>query len=433
MAQTKLVSTDITSVPASSMPAFTGTTTGGSVPSSSGGTTNFLRADGAWAAPASGGSSTWGAITGTLSAQTDLQTALNGKQASGSYLTSNQTITVSGDATAAGATSLSLVLATVNANVGTWNNVTVNAKGLVTAGSNVAYLTSITSGQVTTALGFIPYNATNPSGFISANQTITASGDATGSGTTGLALTLASVGTAGTYTSVTTDAKGRVTAGTNPAKVNTFNTRTGAVTLTSADVTTALTFTPYNATNPSGYLTSSGAVTSAGAGTGISVSGATGAVTISAVTDASVVNGRTVQRITSNYTNATVSATSAFPGITTVANGVYLVEVNATTQCSSTGGNKWSIVAPAGATVEGWSYGTTSAITTLSYQRFTAINTLTTTANNTVATTPAPYTAVAVVTCGATTGTLTLGGAVVTAAQTNTVFSGSSIRISRIA
>lgn len=37
-----------------------------------------------------------------------------------------------------------------------------------------------------------------------------------------------------------------------------FNTRTGAITLTSADVTTALGFTPYNSTNPSGYITASG-------------------------------------------------------------------------------------------------------------------------------------------------------------------------------
>ena len=47
--------------------------------------------------------------------------------------------------------------------------------------------------------------------------------------------------------------------------VVTFNTRRGAVTLTDSDVTTALGFTPYNATNPSAYLTSitSGNVTSA--------------------------------------------------------------------------------------------------------------------------------------------------------------------------
>lgn len=38
--------------------------------------------------------------------------------------------------------------------------------------------------------------------------------------------------------------------------VSAFNTRSGAVTLTSGDVTSALSFTPYNATNPSGYITS---------------------------------------------------------------------------------------------------------------------------------------------------------------------------------
>jgi len=38
--------------------------------------------------------------------------------------------------------------------------------------------------------------------------------------------------------------------------VTSFNTRTGAISLLSADVTGALGFTPYNATNPSGYLSS---------------------------------------------------------------------------------------------------------------------------------------------------------------------------------
>jgi hypothetical protein len=51
---------------------------------------------------------------------------------------------------------------------------------------------------------------------ISGNQTITVSGDASGSGTTSINLTLASSGvTAGTYNSVTVDAKGRVTAASN--------------------------------------------------------------------------------------------------------------------------------------------------------------------------------------------------------------------------
>lgn len=50
--------------------------------------------------------------------------------------------------------------------------------------------------------------------YITGNQSISVSGDASGSGTTSISLTLASVGTAGTYTKVTTDAKGRVTSGT---------------------------------------------------------------------------------------------------------------------------------------------------------------------------------------------------------------------------
>jgi hypothetical protein len=51
----------------------------GLAPASGGGTTNYLRADGTWAAPAGGAGGTWGSITGTLSSQTDLQTALDAK------------------------------------------------------------------------------------------------------------------------------------------------------------------------------------------------------------------------------------------------------------------------------------------------------------------------------------------------------------------
>jgi hypothetical protein len=42
--------------------------------------------------------------------------------------------------------------------------------------------------------------------------------------------------------------------------VTSFNTRTGAITLSSGDVTGALGFTPYNSTNPNGYITSSGSI-----------------------------------------------------------------------------------------------------------------------------------------------------------------------------
>jgi hypothetical protein len=63
----------------------------GLVPASGGGTTNFLRADGNWSAPSF--TVSWGGITGTLSSQTDLQTALDAKaNLSGANFTGRVTV-----------------------------------------------------------------------------------------------------------------------------------------------------------------------------------------------------------------------------------------------------------------------------------------------------------------------------------------------------
>ncbi len=59
-----------------------------------------------------------------------IQTQLNGKQATGNYITA-----LTGDGTASGPGSVAFTLATVNSNVGSFGNFTVNAKGLITAAS----------------------------------------------------------------------------------------------------------------------------------------------------------------------------------------------------------------------------------------------------------------------------------------------------------
>ena len=78
------------------------------------------------------------------------------------YLTANQSITVSGDVSGSGTTSIALTLATVNANVGVYGNgtnvptVTVNGKGLVTAVSTTAIPTATSS-----VLGLASFNSTD--------------------------------------------------------------------------------------------------------------------------------------------------------------------------------------------------------------------------------------------------------------------------------
>lgn len=109
------------------------------------------------------------------------------------------------------------------------------------------------------------------------------------------------------------------------------------------------------------------------------------------------------------------------------ANDIWIVDVQITAQCSSTGGVKYQITTPAGATIEGWLLSSTSAITTLSYQRITAINTLTSTLVHTVATTPAPDVLRFTVTNGSTVGNCVIAVASGTSGQTTTLFAKSRL------
>jgi len=151
------------------------------------------------------------------------------------YLTANQTITLSGDVTGSGATGISVTLANSGVTSGTYGSATqvpvftVDSKGRVTGVTNTAInlisnlsglsdvtITTPVDGQILRYSGGGTNKWVNVTpNFLTANQTITISGDITGSGSTSITATLASVGTAGTYTKVTTDSKGRVTGGSN--------------------------------------------------------------------------------------------------------------------------------------------------------------------------------------------------------------------------
>jgi phage-related tail fiber protein len=83
--------------------------------------------------------------------------------------------------------------------------------GTVAFGANTTGVTATTSDDSTklATTAFVKAQS-----YLTGNQTITVSGDASGSGATAITLTLANSGvTAGTYTKVTVDAKGRVTVG----------------------------------------------------------------------------------------------------------------------------------------------------------------------------------------------------------------------------
>ena len=137
--------------------------------------------------------------TGTLALAADIPTVNNG----------TLSLTVGGTAAASGSA------VTVQTGTGFSANSATNATYELRVGPALTALATLMN---TATAGFIRRTGLNTysvdtNTYLTGNQTISLSGDATGSGATAITVTLASVGTAGTYTKVTTDAKGRVTAG----------------------------------------------------------------------------------------------------------------------------------------------------------------------------------------------------------------------------
>ena len=201
---------------------------------------------------------TWGGITGTLSSQTDLQTALNAKQDSdgdltaiaalagtsgflkktaantwsldtSAYITGNQTITLSGDATGSGTTAITVTVADDS-----HNHVISNVDNLQTTLDGKqpidADLTAI-AGLAGTS-GILRKTATDTwsldtATYLTSNQTITLSGDASGSGTTAITVTVADDSHSHTSSTISALDAGDVTTGTfNIARIPTGTTGT---------------------------------------------------------------------------------------------------------------------------------------------------------------------------------------------------------------
>jgi hypothetical protein len=194
------------------------------------------------------------------------------------YLTSNQSITITGDVSGTGNSAITLTLASTGVTAGTYNTVVVNGKGLVTSASNVAYGTGGTGSVVITATGAATGATTGSNGtyslpltlatsgitagtynnvvfntygiatsgtllsYLTTNQSITVSGDASGTGTTAITLTLATVNaTPGTYTAFVVNSKGLITSVIN-------QTFTGDVSGTGSASVTSLTLATVNST-----------------------------------------------------------------------------------------------------------------------------------------------------------------------------------------
>jgi hypothetical protein len=128
-----------------------------------------------------------------------------------------------------------------------------------------------------------------------------------------------------------------------------------------------------------------------------------------------------VALVNATFTTTVVAATT-IPGLSfnVISGEIWVVKADLTAQCSAAAGIAYAVTAPAGSTIEGWVLSSTTTITTLLYQRLTAINTLTATAIHTVATTPGPDQIFFVVTAGAT-GVCALQAASKTAGQTTTI------------
>ena len=136
-------------------------------------------------------------------------------------------------------------------------SVAASTTGVSSVNTRTGAVTLI-AGDITNALTYVPYNSTNPAGHQTAANvatTLLAYAPLASPAMTGVPLAPTAVpGTSTTQLATTAFVANSVAASTTG--VSAFNTRTGAITLLAADVSAALTFTPYSAANPAAYQSS---------------------------------------------------------------------------------------------------------------------------------------------------------------------------------
>ena len=214
---------------------------------------------------------------------------------------------------------------------------TTFGRSLLTQADASAARTTIGLGSLATQSG--TFSGTSI-GTNTGDQTFTLTGDVTGSGTGSFAATLSASGvTAGTYASVTVDAKGRVTSATATQAWSTITAT--PTTLTGYGITDAAT-----STHVHGNLTNAGAIGSTSGQ--IVVTTASGVLTTAATISASAISGLATVATSgsgSDITSGTVAAarlgTHASTHQTGGTDAVAAVVVSPTALSAST--NNWSI------------------------------------------------------------------------------------------
>lgn len=166
------------------------------------------------------------ALTALAGAMTGAGTGFLRKSGADTFTLDTNTYLTSGDLVAPGNGTLGVSISGTAATSGTALSWGTGTGFSANTGTNYTYdirvgpsLTALATQMAGAGTGFLRKNGADTftldtSTYLTGNQTITFSGDAAGSGTTAVALTLTNTGTAGTYTKVTTDAKGRVSGGT---------------------------------------------------------------------------------------------------------------------------------------------------------------------------------------------------------------------------